>query len=159
MYSFYHTNGDTPSAVDAALPSLLTKAVSAGHKIAIVCPSIERLHRLDEALWTFAETAFLPHAPLEEAAPDPTRHPILLLTPEEATENPAIFITRIPVLLAGTEATQPLLPPDAEKILYLFHNNPETTATARTFFKTLKTAGVTPAYWQQSAAGKWEKKA
>jgi DNA polymerase III subunit chi len=160
MYAFYHTSGDTPAAVDAALPQLLSKAREAGHKLAIVCPTPERLHRLDEALWSYAESSFLPHSPLEDATPAIDKHPILLLTPEEATENPAAFTGRIPVLLAGTEGAQPLLPESAERVLYLFHNNPDVVAGARSFFKTVKSASSSaPAYWQQSSAGKWEKKA
>jgi DNA polymerase-3 subunit chi len=54
-------------------------------------------------------------------------------------------------------------PPDLspfERGVFLFDgNDPEAVAEARQYWKTLKAAGHDLTYWQQSNAGRWERKA
>ncbi|PIZ31454.1 MAG: DNA polymerase III subunit chi [Alphaproteobacteria bacterium CG_4_10_14_0_8_um_filter_53_9] len=162
--SFYHISGETPATADTALPALLSKILSTGQKVAVICPTPERLHRLDETLWTYQKTSFLPHIPFEDIVADSkevqSAHPITLLTAEEVAASSENLSNRLPLLLAGTEKAQALLSKSTEKALYLFQNHPDVLPTARSFFGTLKKEGHNLTYWQQDdKTGRWGKKA
>ena len=150
--NFYHTTGDTPAALDAILPPLLEKVLGSKQQALIICPTESRSHRLDETLWTFTDTSFLPHAThdTKHAAEQP-----ILLTHAEV-ELPAHAVHRLPVVLAGAESALDSVT-SSEKILYLFTAAPADVTRARPLFKSLKAAGHTVTYWQQTATG-WSKK-
>lgn len=155
MLRFYHASGETPAALDALLPPLLTKILSTGQQVALVVPDDARAERLNETLWTYSATSFLPHGRLTDG-PTPAQHPILLLTTDELTSNPQP--THLHLFLAGTET---LIPPAAATnhpmLCYLFFSAPTVLATARSLFKALKEAGTPPEYFQQVGTG-WAKK-
>lgn len=150
--NFYHTNGDTPAAVDAILPPLLEKIIAGGQQALIICPTESRSHRLDETLWTFSDTSFLPHATLETKHPE--EQPVLLTFAEHP--QPEHALPRLPVVLAGAESVL-AGPLEAPKILYLFTAAQTDVDRARPLYKTLKQAGHTLTYWQQTGSG-WQKK-
>lgn len=150
--NFYHASGDTPAALDGILPPLLEKVLASKQQALVVCPTESRTHRLDETLWTFADTSFLPHATLESKQQE--AQPILLTHAEQPA--PAHAAHRLPVVLAGAESTlENHLA--SEKILYLFTAAEADVARARPLFKSLKAAGHTVTYWQQTPQG-WSKK-
>lgn len=151
--AFYHTQGETPATLDATLPSLLEKAFKAGQKVLLLTPSEQRTQRLDESLWTYSPTSFLPHG--TESSPHPDSQPILIT---HQLENPPPLANRIPVLLAGTEAALPtLITQNPPKILYLFNASQPNLEIARPLFKQLKTSGHPLQYWQQTPQG-WQQK-
>lgn len=149
--NFYHTTGDTPAALDAILPPLLEKALASGAQPLIICPTESRSHRLDETLWTFTDTSFLPHATHDSKHAE--AQPILLTHAE--VELPAHAVHRLPVVLAGAETALNTI--TADKILYLFTAAESDVSRARPLFKSLKAAGHTVTYWQQTSTG-WSKK-
>lgn len=152
--NFYHTQGDTPAALDAILPSLLQKALTGGHKALVVAPTTGRRGRLDESLWSFAESSFMPHATVED--PHPSLQPILLAGAED--DLSAHHSGRVPFILAGAEATLPtLLQTQPERLLYLFTGAVADLDRARPLWKELKGQGHAVTYWQQTAQG-WQKK-
>lgn len=150
--NFYHTAGETPAALDAALPSLLTKILATGTQTLVVCPTPARASRLDETLWTYADTAFLPHGTLEAAHPE--HQPILISHSEVENAQPQ---NRLPLVLAGAESALPAFT-SQEKILYLFTSAQADVTRARPLFKSLKEQGHTVTYFQQNEKG-WAKKA
>lgn len=151
--NFYHTTGDTPAALDSILPPLLEKVLASHQQALVICPTESRTHRLDETLWTFAEASFLPHATCDAKFPE--AQPILLTHTEQPA--PAHAAHRLPVVLAGAEAALDTVM-NAEKILYLFTAAQTDVSRARPLYKSLKSAGHTLTYWQQTATG-WSKKA
>lgn len=153
--NFYHTTGDTPGAVDAVLPSLLNKAIGSGQRVLLVAPTAARCRRLDEALWSFAESSFLPHALLED--PHPAEQPVLIANAEE--DFSAHLHQRIPLLVSGAEAVLPsLLGSQSPRILYMFTAAAADVERARPLFKQLKGEGHQLTYHQQTATG-WQLKA
>lgn len=153
--NFYHTAGDTPAALDAALPALLTKILATGSQTLVVCPTPARASRLDETLWTYADTAFLPHGTLEAAHPD---HQPILITHTEAEPVPPS--SRLPLILSGAESFLQSFNPSTlhPKLLYLFTSAQADVTRARPLFKSLKEQGHTVTYFQQNEKG-WAKKA
>lgn len=153
--AFYHTGGETPAALDAVLPTLLEKAVGAGNRILLVAPTAARQQRLDEALWNYRDTAFLPHAKPEDGKPE--LQPILIVTAEE--EVAGFVDGRIPVVLAGAESVlDTLLAANPSRALYMFTAATADVERGRGLFKQLKGAGHELSYHQQTEKG-WEKKA
>ena len=157
--AFYHTAGETPASLDAVLPALLEKALKGGNRVLLIAPTPARQQRLDEALWSYAESAFLPHGKPDDAPP--AAQPVLLVTAEDDFTR---YLTdkdtpRIPVLLAGAESALPsLTAAPIARILYLFTASTADVERGRSLFKQLKTAGHAMSYHQQTPSG-WEKKA
>jgi len=62
--------------VEAVVPTLVTRALAAGHRLLIRSDDKSLLARLDETLWTHSRTSFLPHA--REEDPRHAAQPVLL---------------------------------------------------------------------------------
>lgn len=152
--SFYHTTGETPATLDAMLPPLLEKALRGNNRILILAPTAARRARLDEALWTYAEASFLPHATLDDPFPD--NQPILLATPD-CNWQPHLS-GRIPLLLSGAEnVLEIVLTAAPQRLLYMFTAAQPDVERARPLFKSLKTQGHALTYHQQTPTG-WQQK-
>lgn len=144
---FYHL---TESTLEDALPGLLERSVDRGWRVVVQTGTEERRDSLDQHLWTFRDDSFLAHATDREqhAAEQP-----ILLTTGDANQNAA----KIRFLVDGA------LPPDLaayERAVFLFdgHDAVQVEA-ARGHWKTMKAAGHSVTYWQQSADRRWERKA
>jgi DNA polymerase-3 subunit chi len=137
--------------LDKVLPILLVRSRERGWRAIVKAGSEERLEALDERLWTFADDSFLPHGTDRE--PDPAGQPILL-TLSDANLNKAnvLFLVEgaaIPGDVAGYE-----------RVTLLFDGaDEEAVAAARVTWGEVKRAGHPASYWQESPAGRWEKKA
>lgn len=145
--SFYHLER---SAVEAALPKILEKALAAGHRSVVLTGSDERLAALNSALWTYDQNSFLPHGGAEDGRA--TDQPIYLTTNEE-NPNGATVLALVDGV-AGVDVT------GFERVLDLFdgHDN-QAVEAARARWKILKEAGHDLKYWQQTEAGGWQQKA
>lgn len=145
---FYHLQNQP---LEAVLPNLVEKSRERGWQAAIQAASEERLQALDDHLWTFREDSFLPHG--TDRDPDAASQPVVL-TLREANPNAA----SIRFLLEGSD-----LPADAgdyERICVLFDGtDQDALLRAREQWREAKEAGHAVAYWQQDAAGRWQKKA
>lgn len=145
---FYHLQRQP---LEAVLPTLLLRSLERGWRAVVQASSPERVRDLDEHLWTFAEESFLPHATDAEA--DLASEPVVL-TVGEANPNGA----QVRFLVDGAG-----LPVDAasyQRLVLLFDGNDEDAlAAARRMWSEAKAAGHAATYWQQSEAGRWEKKA
>ncbi len=58
---FYHLEHST---LEQVLPRLLEKSLERGAKVAVLTSRADQLEALDEALWTYRDDSFLPHATL-----------------------------------------------------------------------------------------------
>lgn len=143
---FYHLERQT---LEEVLPTLLEKTVQRGWRAVVEAPDEQRLEHLDRHLWTYRDDSFLPHARLGDG--DPARQPILLTA---GPENPNGATVRF---LADRAP-----PRDVERyarvVLLFSADDAGAVADARKHWKPLKAAGHDCTYWQQSAAGRWEKK-
>jgi DNA polymerase-3 subunit chi len=137
--------------LDKVLPTLLVRSRERGWRAIVKAGSEERLEALDERLWTFADDSFLPHGTDRE--PDPAGQPILL-TLADANPNAAN------VLFLVEGAAMPADVAGYERVTILFDGaDEEAVAAARVTWGEVKRTGHEASYWQESPAGRWEKKA
>ncbi|MGD9739477.1 MAG: DNA polymerase III subunit chi, partial [Bauldia sp.] len=140
---FYHLQNQS---LEAVLPGLLEKTIERGWKAVVQAGSADRVAALDAHLWTYRDESFLPHGT------EGTDQPILL-TVEEANGNGAdvrFFVDGAPA--RNVEGY-------VRAVVLFDGNDAGALAEARAAWAVLKAAGHETTYWQQSAAGRWEKKA
>lgn len=143
---FYHL---TRSGLEQALPQLLTKTMQAGKRALVVLGSDKRVASIDDLLWTFDKSSWLPHGSTKTESP--ADHPILLSTDDE-NANSATFL-----FLADGGGSDRVA--DYERCFEIFDGqDDDTVAAARERWKTYKDAGHSLTYWQQTDGG-WENKA
>jgi DNA polymerase-3 subunit chi len=141
---FYHL---TRSTLADALPQLLSRTLAAGQRALVLGTDPARLDALSAALW--AQPAWLPHGTTVDG--DPDLQPIWLSTDPDPS-NAAGYL----FLIDGAEIDRIK---NYQRIFDLFDgNSPEAVTSARRRWKTLRDAGHTLIYWQQTETG-WSKKA
>ena len=143
---FYHLQG---SRLEQALPRLLQKIISLGHRIVLLAGSPDRLKALNEQLWTYGRGSFLPHGAAGDGRAE--EQPIYL-TAEVENLNGATVL----VLVDGAD---PADKSAFDRCLDMFDgNDPPAVAAARGRWQACKDQGFDVTYWQQGPRG-WEKKA
>ena len=157
---FYHVSAASPAAVDDVLPPLISKMLDGGHRALVLCPTSGRMMRLDDALWAFRDSSFLPHGCLGMGGE--AHQPVLLLPADvnaAATEVQAHSEGRVPVVLAGAETLlDAVLALPVPRVCYVFSASESDMGRARELYKTLKKQNVKLVYWQQTDTG-WKKMA
>ncbi len=145
--SFYHL---TRTTLEAALPQMLEKTLERDQRAVVRAGSTERVEALNGWLWTYQDRGFLPHGSVKDG--HAALQPIWLTEKEERpNEAQVLFLTD------GAEAGEEVA--DFERCAVLFDGNDETAlAAARAQWAGLKDAGHDLTYWQQTDAGRWEKK-
>jgi DNA polymerase-3 subunit chi len=144
---FYHLERHP---LERVLPGLLERTLERGWRAIVQAGSPERLEAIDTQLWTYREESFLAHGTARDGPP--ALQPILLTT-DEANLNGA----GIRFLIDGAKLEKFA---GYQRIVVIFDGGDQTAvAAAREQWLMAKSQGCTVAYWQQTAAGKWEKKA
>ena len=144
---FYHLEHQP---LERVLPSLVERTLARGWRAVVQAGSEERVEALDTLLWTFAEDSFLPHGTKRDgnAAVQP-----VYLTTEDANPNRATV--RFLVDGAGCTSTKATT---ASSTCSTATTRPPLRARASNG-RPPKQAGCEVTYWQQSAEGRWEKRA
>jgi DNA polymerase-3 subunit chi len=141
---FYHLQ---KQPLEAVLPGLLERTLARGWKAVVRAGSADRAEALDQHLWTYRDDSFLPHG---AAGRHEARQPIYLTAGEETPNAPDVLFL---VDGADSAALEGFV-----RCVDLFDGNDEAAvAAARERFVRARKAGYEVTYWQQSAAGKWEK--
>ncbi len=144
---FYHL---LHKPLEVALPQLLLKCLERDWKVVVQTGSQERCNALDAHLWTYTDDSFLPHG---TAADGHAEHQPVFLTAERDNPNEA------DVRFLVDRASPPSLH-DYKRAIYMFDDNDqEAVAEARQRWKEARAEGFQIAYWQQTDAGGWERKA
>lgn len=144
---FYHLERST---LESVLPQLLEKTLERGWKAVVRASSAERVRSLDAHLWTYRDDAFLPHGSQGEGHEEAQQ--VLLTT---GNENPAGANVLFAVDGAGIDGVDTY-----QRCVLMFDGgDPDAVAAARIHWKAVKDAGHDATYWQQSEAGRWDKKA
>jgi DNA polymerase-3 subunit chi len=149
---FYHLER---RGLEDTLPELLERTLARGWRALVRAGSDERVRALDSHLWTYSEESFLPHGLARE--PNAELQPVLLSESETRVNGAdALFLVdgAAPGDWAGLKNQG-----YARTVLIFDGRDPAAIAAAREHWKTVKAAGLDAQYWQQSPAGKWEKKA
>ena len=143
---FYHLQRQR---LEDVLPVLLEKALAAKMRSVVMLGSSERVEAINNHLWTHDDRSFLPHGSAKDgfAADQP-----IWLTDNDENPNGA----RILLLADGARSAHVA---DYQRCFELFDGNDESAVTqARLRWKQYAEAGHEVAYWQQNAAGRWERK-
>jgi DNA polymerase-3 subunit chi len=142
---FYHL---LTMPLDRALPKLLERAIDGGQRVVVVAGSEDRVDYLNNLLWTYNESGFLPHGGARDG--NAARQPVWLAAADE-NPNGAPWV----MLVDGARADLGRY----QRCFDIFDgNNEAAVAAARLRWTEAKAAGHQLTYWQQTDRG-WEKKA
>jgi DNA polymerase IIIc chi subunit len=64
---FYHL---TTQTIDQALPAILAKALSGGHRVLVKLADVAQVDQINDVLWTYRADSFLPHGTAKEGYGD-----------------------------------------------------------------------------------------
>ncbi|MFZ4809350.1 MAG: DNA polymerase III subunit chi [Hyphomicrobiaceae bacterium] len=143
---FYHLERRT---LEQVLPNLLERTLQRGWRAVVQAGSSERLEALDTALWTYSDDSFLPHGTSRDGHAE--LQPVYLTTEQD---NPNAATVRFLVDGADIDDIG-----GYHRVVYLFDGlDPDAVARARQAWRRVKSAGAMPTYWQETAAGGWERK-
>jgi DNA polymerase-3 subunit chi len=149
---FYHLER---AALEEVLPGLLERTVERGWRALVCVGTPERMEGLDSHLWTYRDESFLPHATERDARAGD--QPVLLTVAGENTNNAHVAFYADGAAPAHWTANDLS---GFERIVFLFDGrDPQATEAARAHWQGARATGFETTYWQQSASGKWEKKA
>lgn len=144
---FYHLERQS---LEAVLPTLVEKCLERSWRVVVQAGSRERRDALDSLLWTYRDDSFLPHG---TSADGPGEDQPVFLTAED--DNPNGATVRFLVDRATPGELEPY-----QRVVFLFDgNDPDALAEARNRWRAVKAEGHELTYWQQSPAGRWERKA
>lgn len=144
---FYHLERHP---LERVLPALLERTLERGWRAVVQAGSPERMAALDTHLWTYRDDSFLPHGTVRDGAV--ALQPVLLTTGED---NPSGAGIRF--LVGG--ATMGSFAGYVRVVVIFDGADPAAVEAARSQWRTAKGEGCSATYWQQTAAGRWEKRA
>ena len=143
---FYHME---KSSLEQVLPSLLSKALQGGHRIIVKGTNEAQIENLNGHLWSYDAHSFLPHGTVKDGHEQV--QPIWL-TYENDNPNEAGVLILINGALCEDAAQFSMV------CEMLDGRDSDAISAARGRWKIYKEQGHDVTYWQQSEAGKWEKK-
>jgi len=144
---FYHLERHP---LERVLPGLLERTLERGWRAVVQAGTPERLAALDTHLWTYRDDSFLPHGTAKDGPP--ALIPILLTTNEDNPSGAAIRF-----LVDG--ATMPGFAGYVRVVIIFDGADRYAVEAARSQWKTARAEGCAVTYWQQTEAGRWEKRA
>ena len=144
--SFYHF---TQGSFEKTIAKLLEKVYASNTHAVVLADTPEQAEELNTFLWTYNRDEFLPHGTVKEGFAE--LQPIWL-TPEFENPNQASIL-----LSLKKDALKNV--GEFKRCLDFFNGHDDDAVTqARMRWKEYRNAGHNLTYWQQSEAGKWEKK-
>ncbi len=160
---FYHLQRQP---LERVLPQLLEKTLERSWKAVIRCGSAERLQALDDLLWTWRDSSFLPHGThIEEAGES---QPIYLTLGDERPNAAEVLflvdgaILEAEILDAASISQDSDIQSEADysrKVLIFDGNDNQQLTRARQSWKDIASRGLTGQYWQQDDKDHWVRKA
>lgn len=140
---FYHLER---TDIKAILPSILEKALERGMRGLIYCSDQKQVKMLDQWLWAYKPTSFLPHGC--DGDPRPDQHPIWITTLSENANNADLLI--IVDALGWADVS------DFKVCCEIFDGgNADIVAIARKKWSAYKEKSDELSYWQQDDQGRW----
>ena len=143
---FYHLR---TSALEAALPRLIERALAGGARVVVRTASVERLDALNRAFWTYDPGSFLAHGGPDDGAG--AEQPVYLTTGRDNPNGAGVL-----VLVDGVE---PQNLDGYGRCLDMFDGgDAEALEAARRRWQALKDQGYALSYWQQGEDGRWQQR-
>lgn len=144
---FYHLERQT---LEKVLPGLVERTLERGWRAVIQAGSTERLASIDTLLWTYKEDSFLAHGTRAEGHAE--HQPVFLTTGDENPNGAGVRF-----LIDGASASDVK---GYTRVVCIFDgHDPAAVEGARSQWKAAVAQGAAVTYWQQTEAGRWEKKA
>ncbi|MFV0296703.1 MAG: DNA polymerase III subunit chi [Hyphomicrobiaceae bacterium] len=144
---FYHLERHP---LERVLPELLERTLARGWRAVVQVGSAERLAALNAHLWTYRDDSFLPHGTDKDG---PAELQPIVLALDEGNPNGAGVRFLVDGAELGTFQGY-------TRIVVIFDGADEAALeTARRQWKAARGEGCQATYWQQTSAGRWEKKA
>lgn len=144
---FYHLQR---ANLERVLPVMLGRVLERGQRAVVQLGSKERLEAVNDWLWTFDKSSFLPHGSAAEGHPG--EQPVWLTLEEERPNGADVLFLADGATSAKTA--------EFELVAELFDGNDQEAVTAaRQRWKGYKEAGHAVTYWQQDESGRWQQKA
>ena len=138
----------TERPLEATLPTLLNKSLSAGWRVAVRAKDVALVNRLDDALWN--GDGFLPHG--KDGGPHDADQPILITTGEDTNTAACLMIVGGATFEIEEIASK-------QRVCVLFDGaDPSSLDHARGQWRTVTAAGIGAQYWADEG-GRWTKKA
>ena len=97
-----------------SIASLLIKILENNKRALIYCQNHSIIKQIDDGLWNYSKTKFLPHASILEKC-DPSKQPVFI-TDKEENENQAHFLIKL-------DQSSDALVKSFEKTFYFFDNH------------------------------------
>jgi DNA polymerase-3 subunit chi len=144
---FYHLERQT---LEQVLPGLVERTLERGWRAVIQAGSSERLAAIDTLLWTYKEVSFLAHGTRAEGHAE---HQPVFLTTDGDNPNGA----GVRFLVDGAPASD--FKGYTRVVCIYDGHDPAAVEGARAQWKAAVAQGAAVTYWQQTEAGRWEKKA
>lgn len=144
---FYHLESQP---LERVLPGLVERTLQRGWRAIVQAGSQERLEALDTHLWTYRDDSFLPHGTKRDGLP--ALQPVLLTTDEDNPNGAAVRFLVDGALLSRFTGYLRVV------IIFDGADRPAVEA-ARGQWKIARGEGCAVTYWQQTEAGRWEKRA
>lgn len=142
---FYHLQKQT---LEQVLPKLLEKAYETKNNVIVKIGNEERVEFLNSHLWTYDDTAFIPHGSKKDGFAD--QQPIWLTTSND-NPNQASMLFLVDGATASVEEISTYT-----RIFNIFDGTlAPALEQARHFWKELKAAEIEANYWQQDDSGRW----
>lgn len=145
---FYHLQSQT---LTQALPALVSKAYSGGHRIHIRVANDKLAKTLSDAIWSKDPSSFIPHGTEKDGNPE--HQPVWISTSED-NENAAqtLIITNGAEIDSSATTSFTL-------ICDMFDGkDDEAVNSARARWKNYKDLDLNLTYWQQDDRGAWSEK-
>ncbi|HWA90183.1 MAG TPA: DNA polymerase III subunit chi [Rhizomicrobium sp.] len=144
---FYHLER---RALEDVLPGLVERTLERGWRALIRAESAERAEAIDNLLWTYDDSSFLPHA---QAGDGDSARQKVLISVEAGNPNAADVL----FLVGGAETDWN---ERFTRVVTMFDGRDETMlAKARAAWKAAKSSGLDVTYWKEMPGGKFEKQA
>lgn len=156
---FYHL---TSSTLMKVLPPLLVQVLKRDWRCVVQTSTSDLMRTLDNDLWTFSDSQFIPHARRTDNNEMPGMDNFLHIQPVYITDTENDYPNTPDVILCVESAAVPLdlKTSTLQRFIVIFDGTNEAELTAaRTLWKDVSTRNMPASYWTQNKnGGGWEKK-
>lgn len=143
---FYHL---TTQTIDQALPAILAKALSGGHRVLVKLADETQVDQINDVLWTYRADSFLPHGTAKEGYGD--QQPIWITAGDDHPNQANVLVMGARVFEDNVSAFDMVC-------AFLPGHDDENIQHARQRWKDYTASGHQITYWQQTDTGGWQKK-
>jgi len=145
---FYVSSSGSSDGLYNLLPSLLEKIIAKKHKVLISCNTKQIVKRIDDLLWNYNGSKFLPHGTnIEE---NTQNQPILITSESDNLNNADVLIS-----FSGKQVSDFS---SFLRVFDIFESSPEQLESGRERWKEYKNKGYELSYFT-SKNGSWAKQA